>query len=545
MLLAQFELKNKPTTIKMKDNFVIYCRKSTESEEKQLQSIEDQQHILESLASERGLSILKVFIEEKSAKAPGRPIFNEMLDFIKDRTDIKGIMAWKLNRLSRNPVDSGTLQWLIQSKVIDEIVTPSKIYLDADSDFIMSIEGAQANRYIRDLREDTIRGINSKIEKGWKPGLAPVGYRNQVEKPKGSRGIEPHPIYFPLVRKLFTLALTKQYTLDGLGLEAQRLGLVTSKGIIRDRNNIAKLLSNPFYAGRFLYNGVLHVGSQERMVSDKEFDLVQKYISSRAKGSKNLYPISGFINCSCGYLITGSTRKKTLVSGKQSLFTYYRCSSHVAGKCNQPPIAHRELEEQVTDFLKTIKLSPKLVKWAIEQLNKDNKNQIQTKQAQVLLLNKNLESIKKKLLNLFNLKVDPENIEGSLITTDEYKEMRQHLLIKRADIEEELKKSDSLVNDWMDIAIKTFDFASKALEVWENGNLEKRRIILHAIGAKIELDNKILKITPRSMFLKLQNALKNSAGTNNLSVSALVDDILNSIPNLGFEEINIYRSLNL
>ncbi len=495
----------------MKQYYLIYCRKSTDTEDKQLQSIDDQKNILATLAKERNLPILQVFHEEKSAKAPGRPIFNEMMALIKSRNDIKGLLAWKLNRLSRNPIDSGQLQWLIQSKVIEEIVTPSKIYLDADSDFLMSIEGAQANKFIRDLREDTIRGINSKIEKGWKPGAAPIGYRNTVEKPKGLREIEPHSIYYPLVKQIFELALTGQYSLEALGFEAQRLGIVNYQGKKTHKNNIYKVLSNPFYTGRFLYKGILYVGKHQRMIEDKEFDLIQKYLTSRAKPRNNLYPMTGFIRCSCGYMISGTTRKKVYSSGKTTNFVYYKCSQRVQGKCSQLPINTKELEVQVSNFLSSIKLSPRLVTWAIKQLNVASKDQIQTKQVKIKALNQNLDVVNKKLENLFNLKIDPGNIDGSLITDDEYKRMRQSLLIDKDSIEQELIKTDSLIDDWMEVAVKVFNFASKAQEKWEKGTISEKRVILNAIGSTLVLNNKKLEITPRSMFIQIQKA--NSSGS--------------------------------
>lgn len=498
----------------MKKYYLLYVRKSTESEEQQLQSIDDQKDILQALAEERDLLILRVFEEEKSAKAPGRPVFNEMLALIKSRNDIKGILCWKLNRLSRNPLDSGQLQWLIQSKVIEEIVTPHKIYTDEDSDFIMSIEGAQANRFIRDLREDTIRGINSKIEKGWKPGPAPIGYRNTVEKPKGLREIVPHPIYFPLVKRIFELTLTRQYSLDALGLEAQRLGLVNYQGRKTHKNNIYKVLTNPFYAGRFLYKGVLYIGKQERMISDSEFDLVQKYLSSRAKPRNYIYPISGFIKCgACGYMITGSTRKKIYKSGNTTNFVYYRCSQHNGNNCTQPPISAKDLEEQVASFLASIKLSPRLITWALKELNRDSKNQLQTKQAKIQALTKNLDIVRTKLQKLFNLKIDPENENGSLITDEEYKEMRQKLLIEQEDLRQELAKTDNLTNDWMDVAVRVFNFAAKALDKWKNGTIEEKRIILHAIGLSLVLKDKRLEITPRSMFKEIQKATSLASGS--------------------------------
>ncbi len=85
--------------------------------------------------------------------------------------------------------------------------------------------------------------------------------------------------------------------------------------------------------------------------------------------------------------------------------------------------------------------------------------------------------------------------------------MRQKLLIEQEDLRQELAKTDGLVNDWMDITARIFNFACKAQKKWENGTVEeKKRIILHAIGSSLVLKNKQLSITPRSMFLVVQEA---------------------------------------
>ena len=44
------------------------------------------------------------------------------------------------------------------------------------------LKGAQAQRFISDLKKDTARGIQSKLNKGIVPILAPPGYRNALEK---------------------------------------------------------------------------------------------------------------------------------------------------------------------------------------------------------------------------------------------------------------------------------------------------------------------------------------------------------------------------
>lgn len=95
----------------MKASYVMYCRKSSESEDRQAASIDEQVSILKQFTADRNLTLIKSFVESKSAKAPYvRKEFETMIQFITEHKDIKGIITWKLNRLSRNPVDTGALQ---------------------------------------------------------------------------------------------------------------------------------------------------------------------------------------------------------------------------------------------------------------------------------------------------------------------------------------------------------------------------------------------------------------------------------------------------
>src|ERR1700722_12566132 len=85
--------------------FVIYSRKSQEDEGKQIQSIPSQEDEMKLVASKMNLTVIKPLLSEsKSAKAPGRFVFNEMMERV-DRGEIRGILCWKLDRLARNPVD--------------------------------------------------------------------------------------------------------------------------------------------------------------------------------------------------------------------------------------------------------------------------------------------------------------------------------------------------------------------------------------------------------------------------------------------------------
>src|SRR3989344_9562348 len=92
--------------------FFLYARKSTDTEDKQVLSIEAQLTELRSFAKQENIEITDEFIEKKSAKMPGRPIFNNMLQKIEDG-DADCILAWHPDRLARNSVDGGKIVYLL------------------------------------------------------------------------------------------------------------------------------------------------------------------------------------------------------------------------------------------------------------------------------------------------------------------------------------------------------------------------------------------------------------------------------------------------
>jgi site-specific DNA recombinase len=87
----------------------MYCRKSSEAEDRQILSIDSQTIELKRFAAQKGIKIVEVLTEAKSAKAPGvRRVFNSMMQRLY-RGEDDGVLCWKLDRLARNPVDGGSI----------------------------------------------------------------------------------------------------------------------------------------------------------------------------------------------------------------------------------------------------------------------------------------------------------------------------------------------------------------------------------------------------------------------------------------------------
>jgi DNA invertase Pin-like site-specific DNA recombinase len=179
--------------------YFLYARRSSESEDRQVASISAQVEELEKIARERGLNIVRVFTESKSAKAEGRPVFNEMMRRVAGG-EAQGIVCWKLDRLARNFIDGGKIIEMIQGGAVQHIQTFSKGYFPNDNVLMMSVEFGVAKQFIKDLSDNTKRGLKRKADAGWLPSRAPIGYKNEKYALQGEKRILVDEVTFSIIR---------------------------------------------------------------------------------------------------------------------------------------------------------------------------------------------------------------------------------------------------------------------------------------------------------------------------------------------------------
>ena len=206
--------------------YFLYARKSTEEEDRQILSIDAQLHELRAFAQREKLQIIEEFIEAKTAKEPGRPIFNLMIEQV-ELGKADGLLAWHPDRLARNSVDGGRIIYLVDIGKLTDLRFPTYRFDNtAQGKFMLSIAFGQSKYYIDNLVENVRRGMREKLRRGGWPGRPPLGYVSDREH----RTVVPDPEKAMLMRKLFEVYARGDHSLDKLQKEASRWGLVGTAG---------------------------------------------------------------------------------------------------------------------------------------------------------------------------------------------------------------------------------------------------------------------------------------------------------------------------
>ena len=478
-----------------KIKYFIYARKSSESEDRQVQSIKDQVDELQKLAKNNNLKIVNIFSESKSAKAPDRPVFNEMLERIKNG-EANGILCWKLNRLARNPIDGGTISWMLQEGLIQYIQTYGKGYSPNDNVIMMSVEFGMANQFIRDLRVDTKRGLKAKAERGWYPTFATLGYRHNPLKTKGNKEILKDEERFDLVRRIFDVALEGKLSPPRiLNVATEKWGLRNRKGGKISRSNIYRILSDTFYYGEFEYpkkSGNWYQGLHEPMITKEEFEKVQFLLRNDRNASRPKsydFAFRGSLFCGeCGAMITAEHKQKKQKNGVVRNYIYYHCTKRKDPKCSQKSIEEKKLQGLIERELNKIDIPDSLQEWAVSILKKDNRVESISRNHILENLGNEYKEVVKKIDNLIDMRA------GGELSKEEFENRKRGLIEEKSLLNNELTMTNQRVDDWLERAERYFAFAENVKERFQKGGIEIKKDILNTLGSNLYLKDQKLKI---------------------------------------------------
>ncbi len=466
--------------------YFIYCRKSQEAEDRQILSLESQQTEVARLVTQNSdIEVVDTYIEAFSAKAPGRPLFNEMLARI-EKGEAQGIIAWHPDRLARNSMDGGRIIYLLdQGRVRDLRFCTYSFENSSQGKFMLNIIFGYSKYYVDSLSENVKRGQRAKIKNGWMPNKAALGYRNCRETGQ----VLPDPPHFDMVRRFFDLLLSGKYNVEQIyQLAREDWAYVTPQrkttgGTPLSRSQLHRLLRNPLYAGYLCWNGKLHPGAHKPVVTKPEFERAQEILGCgpQAKPQRRHFAYRGLFTCgACGKAVTAEFKRKP--SGRK--YIYYHCTrKHTSPKCTQPSVEERQLAAQINAFLDMLHIPARIADWLIEEVRKTPDTSKERQKVRLQQYQDGVTRLERQLANLVDIRL------RDLIDDVEF-EAKQKTLQLALDAAKERAASAQLDHPEFEPIEMLIKFSNRARSLFATADIEKRGRILKTLSSNPQLIDK-------------------------------------------------------
>ena len=497
-------MNSKPEKIK----YLLYPRKSTESEDRQVLSISSQIDELKKIAEYENIELLDSMPESRSAKTLGRPVIAKMIERI-NSGEAQGILCWKLDRLARNFIDGGKIIQMLQTGVIKHIRTFERSYYPQDNVILMSLEFATANQFSRDLAVNVERGMRKKAEMGWYPVQPPMGYLNSKFKGRGNNDIYNDEKRFALTRKMWDMLLTGKYSASAIWRIAdKKWHLTTRKGGKLSLSNIFYIFANPFYYGMFEWprgSGNWYKGKHEAMITIEEFDRAQILLGRKGapRAKTHSFAFTGTIKCGeCGAGITAEEKNKVQMNGNVHSYIYYHCTHKIKKDCPQKYIEEKKLTDEIVGKVHELDLTDEFHIWAMKWLRDEQAGEVQTRNSILKNQQKEYNDTVERLDRYIEMRANNE------LTEDEFREKKSLMIKEKARLAELLDQTDKRVDAWMENMENAFTFIAQAEEKLRHGTVEQRKEILSALGSNRTLFQQKLALDMEETLLPFQKISK-------------------------------------
>ena len=409
-------------------NAVIYARYSSHAQRDA--SIDQQLSVCRAFAQRGGIDVVDVYTDRAlTGTNDNRPGFRRMLaDAAKGGWNY--VIVYALDRFSRDRYDAATSKHKLKQAGV-KLLSATEPIAETPAGILMEsmLEG-YAEYYSRELAAKVRRGQMDNAKKCMVNGSLPLGY---CKGPDGRYAVEPTEA--AVVQEIFRRVGAGE-PLANIIDDLNDRGLRSKKGQPWNKSSFNRMLSNERYTGIYIYQDIRIPGGIPAIITQTEFDAVQRAAISKKKPRRAVMPdapmsrrrqdgvylLTGKLFCGdCGSPLIG-------VSGtarNQSLHHYYACKGRISKTspgCGLKNIRREDIEYEIAAAIKQTMLTPETIQ-AIAQATYDYQCEAYAN-PDLTLLEDQLQETNRALKNLMSAikqtMLTPETIQAIAQATYDY-----------------------------------------------------------------------------------------------------------------------------
>lgn len=475
---------------------VILARVSTLRQEKEGLSLQDiQVPTLRKYAQEKGIEVVREFVFSESADRKIRTKFNEMLQFVRTNKDIEAIIAYRVDRVTRNYRDAVLIDDLRMEHqkeihfVYDRLVINNKTTGRDITDWDTKVY--LGKQVLNTLKDYAVTSAQGKLTRGEWPSKAPYGYINRKNS-DGHSWIYIDEEKGPIVKKVCELYATNSYSMQQVRQEVNKM---FGKKIVVSR--VESILNDPFYCGTMLWDGQEYPHRYDRIISEELHDKITSIRLGRFKKPFKFaglpFAYRGLVRCSdCGCILT--PEKKTKKSGKQ--YVYYHCTQY-KGKHKAEWLSEDALTQQFTEILGTVTLPQE----ALDDIVATLKDSHRDKKYFIEDLKRQYNTDYMKLENRIE-KMYEDSLDGR-ITIDLFEKKRDQYREEQKEILAKAKNLQVADEEYYLTSQYLLQIASRAKELFESSEPNEKKQILQLTLQNLTLEGKKVRYEWKKPFDKI------------------------------------------
>jgi site-specific DNA recombinase len=496
----------------------IYCRVSTDSQEREGTSLQTQLEHCLNYCKGKGYDVSHRFSEAYSGLSLERPELDKLRDLVRAEA-IDVVVIYGLDRFTRNPNHGVILQEECEKHHVSLEAVSEDIDNSELGNLISYIRGYANKQETEKLKDRARRGKRARARAGRIPsggGSTIYGCDYiKVSQENGGRRVV-NEIEASWVQRMYGWLINEGLSTNAIVYRLRALNVPTKSGKIWAKNSVQKILTNLAYTGKFYaFTTTGHKrfsrpqsdwieieGVTPMIISQETFEAAQRQLQiNRTKtvpSTKYQYLLRGHLRCAqCGRAFAGRLGSGSFKKGKHPYRTY-RCMGNLRmyapiERCQNKGWSASKLERIVWAEIERYLSKPELIISELERQRQDT-NQLEVFETELQQIERQLRAVDQEQHQLLQWAI--RGFPESQVETENKRlnKARETLTARKTELQARIKAcQDAIINvpnleafiEQIQAGITTLDFEGKRLAldmlnitVWLDGeNIEVTGII--------------------------------------------------------------------